>query len=280
MSTMLGRVALVTGASSGIGRATALALERAGFLTVATARDARDLAPLAEQGCETAALDVTSEASRKAAVALVESRFGPIYALVHCAGIPQYGPVEEVELDAMRRVFEVNVFALVRLCQLVLPGMRRVGLGRIVTLGSLAAEVSRPGGGTYHASKQALAALSETLRSEVRTFGVHVVDVLPARVDTAFGAKAIESLPKIHGGSPYQELTRHVLSWLEDAYHVERERTSRPEEVAEVVVRAVAAQRPDPRYHVGRLGRMLALLRGVTPDALWDVTARRGIPSG
>lgn len=159
-------VALITGTSSGIGRAAALALKAAGFMTVATARRVADIEELKAKGCDTVQLDVTDEASMQNAVKTVESAHGRLDVLVNNAGYGQYGPVEEVPMDAVRRQFEVNVFGLVRMCQLVLPGMRRAGRGRIINVSSVAGEITQPGAGFYHATKHAVEAINETLRME------------------------------------------------------------------------------------------------------------------
>jgi NAD(P)-dependent dehydrogenase (short-subunit alcohol dehydrogenase family) len=279
MASIRGRVAVVTGASSGIGEAAALALEQAGFLTIATARDEQTLTALRERGCETLQLDVTDEASLVEAVRTTENRFGPIYALVNNAGAPQYGPIEEVSLDAIRRVFEVNVFGLIRLCQLVLPGMRRVGAGRIINVSSVAGEVNQPGGGVYHATKHALEALTETLRMEVAEFGVDVISVLPGPVDTAFGPKAVSTIPELGPASPYAAFKAHLAQTMVSAFKPDSARVLSPEDVARVIVRAATAPRPDTRYHVGTLAKMTAVLRGFTPDRVWEAAMRRGIPN-
>ena len=138
---------LITGCSSGVGRAAARAFHAAGYATFATARNPATLDELAAIGCETLALDVTDEAARRAAVEAVERRFGAVGILVNNAGYGQYGPIEEITLDAMRRQFETNVFGAMRLSQLVLPAMRRAGKGRIVNVSSVAGRVSVMGGG-------------------------------------------------------------------------------------------------------------------------------------
>lgn len=279
MATIQGRVALVTGASSGIGEAAALALEQAGFLTIATARDERVLEPLRERGCETMQLDVTDESSLERAVRSAENRFGPVYALVNNAGMPQYGPIEEVPLEAVRRVFEVNVFGIIRLCQLVLPGMRRVGAGRIINVSSVAGEVNQPGGGLYHATKHALEAITETLRMEVADFGIDVISILPGPVGTPFGPKAISTIPQGGTASPYHAFKENLASSIESALKPDSARVLAPEDVARVIVRAATAARPDTRYHVGALAKVASVLRGMTPDRVWQAAMRRGIPN-
>jgi NAD(P)-dependent dehydrogenase (short-subunit alcohol dehydrogenase family) len=189
------RAVLVTGCSSGIGRATAAHLVAAGWPVWATARRPETLVDLADAGCRTMALDVTDEASMAAAVAEVEREAGAVGVLVNNAGYGEYGPVEEVPIDAARREFETNVFGLARMAQLVLPGMRRQGWGRIVNVSSMGGRLTLPGGGWYHASKYAVEALSDALRFEVRPFGVAVVLVEPGLITTGFADTAVRSIP-------------------------------------------------------------------------------------
>ncbi|HEY2703551.1 MAG TPA: SDR family NAD(P)-dependent oxidoreductase, partial [Candidatus Dormibacteraeota bacterium] len=157
------RAVLVTGCSSGIGHATAARLAGRGWTVYATARRPETLAGLAAVGCRTLALDVTDEASMSAAVATVEREAGGVGALVNNAGYSQGGAIEELPLDELRRQFETNVFGLVRMAQLVLPGMRARRSGRIVNVGSMGGRLTFPGGGAYHATKYAVEALSDAL---------------------------------------------------------------------------------------------------------------------
>src|SRR5918998_3769882 len=166
------KAVMITGCSTGIGRATAERLARKGWRVYATARDVEKISDLADRGCELLPLDVTDEDSMRSAVSEVERREGAVGVLINNAGYSQSGAVEEVPMEKVRRQFETNVFGLVRLCQLALPGMRRQGFGRIVNLSSMGGRLTFPGGGFYHASKYAVEALSDALRFEVRGFGV------------------------------------------------------------------------------------------------------------
>ena len=149
---------LITGCSTGIGRATAERLAAGGHTVYATARKLEAVADLEGKGCRTLALDVTDEASMEAAVARIDEESGGVDALVNNAGYSQSGAVETLAMDALRRQFETNVFGLVRLTQLVLPGMRERGFGRIVNISSMGANFTFPGGGAYHATKYAVEA--------------------------------------------------------------------------------------------------------------------------
>src|SRR5579864_7721899 len=157
------KVVLVTGCSSGIGKATALRLQQDGLTVYATARRPETLTELQQAGCETLALDVTDEASMRAAV----DQVGSVGVLINNAGYSQSGAVESVPVDDVRRQFETNVFGLLRLTQLVLPGMRERRWGKVVNIGSMGGRLTFPGGGIYHATKYALEAVSDALRFEL-----------------------------------------------------------------------------------------------------------------
>ena len=197
---------LVTGCSSGIGAAIAMRLARAGWPVYATARRPDMLDTLREAGARTLALDVTNEDSMRSAVAVVERDHGSVGALVNNAGFGQSGALEEVPLDALRRQFDTNVFGLLRLTQLVLPGMRRARQGRIVNIGSMGGRLTFPGGGAYHATKHALVALNDALRFEVRGFGIDVVLIEPGLIRTGFADVALASLDRLEPAKPLRAL--------------------------------------------------------------------------
>src|SRR5881397_2583249 len=188
MANPISKAVLITGCSSGIGRATAQHLAGRGWTVYATARRAESLTDLRAAGCRTLALDVTDEASMQAAVRTVEETERAVGVLVNNAGYSQSGAVESVSIDDVRRQFETNVFGLVRMCQLVLPGMREQRWGRIVNVSSMGANFTFPGGGFYHATKYAVEAISDALRFEVKGFGVDVVIVQPGLIRTEFSA--------------------------------------------------------------------------------------------
>jgi NAD(P)-dependent dehydrogenase (short-subunit alcohol dehydrogenase family) len=196
---------LVTGCSSGIGWATAGRLAETGWRVYATARDVEKIAPLERSGCELLPLDVTDEDSMISAVEEVERREGAVGVLINNAGYSQSGAVEAVPMDKVRRQFETNVFGLVRMCQLVLPGMRSQRYGRIVNLSSMGGKLTFPGAGYYHATKHAVEALSDALRFEVEGFGVRVSVIEPGLIRTGFAHTAVGSIDSPQDG-PYNRL--------------------------------------------------------------------------
>jgi NAD(P)-dependent dehydrogenase (short-subunit alcohol dehydrogenase family) len=196
------RAVLVTGCSSGIGRATAGLLAGAGWTVYATARRPEVLADLESLGCRPLALDVTDDDSMRAAVDVVEQEHGAVGVLVNNAGFSRSGAVETVPLADARRQFETNVFGPMRLAQLVLPAMRAQGWGRIVVIGSMGGRLTFPGGGWYHATKYALEALCDALRFEVHGFGVDVVLVEPGLIRSGFSDAAAASIEEAGGDTP------------------------------------------------------------------------------
>jgi NAD(P)-dependent dehydrogenase (short-subunit alcohol dehydrogenase family) len=269
---------LITGCSSGIGKATASYLAGTGHTVYATARRPETLADLERAGCRVLALDVTDEDSMTAAVKAVEQAHGKVGALVNNAGYGEYGPIEEVALDRVRRQFETNVFGLVRLCQLVLPGMRAAGGGRIVNVSSVAGRLTLPAAGYYHASKYAVEAISDALRFEVRPFGVHVILIEPGLIRTGFGDTAAQRLSQNdQAGSAYAQLTQKMHQRITSGY-TSRLISTGPEAVAAVIERALTSSRPRARYMVTPAARAALILRKVLPDRAFDALLRTQFP--
>lgn len=281
MSESIRRTVLVTGCSSGIGEATAARLAARGWAVYATARRPETLAGLASRGCRTLALDVTDEASMRAAVATVEEESGGVGALVNNAGYSQGGPLEEVPLAEVRRQFETNVFGLLRMCQLVLPGMRLRRSGRIVNVGSMGGRLTFPGGGPYHATKYAVEALSDALRFEVAGFGVHVALIEPGLIRTNFGATAVGSIDAVpSGGGPYAEFSAALARTTSHAYSGPMGRLlgAGPATVARVIERALTASHPRARYVVTPSARLMIGLHALLPDRAFDAILARQFP--
>jgi NAD(P)-dependent dehydrogenase (short-subunit alcohol dehydrogenase family) len=266
---------LITGCSTGIGRATATALVAAGRLVYASARSTASLDDLASAGARPLALDVTSEESMRAAVAAVEAEHGRVGTLVNNAGFGAYGPVEEVGLDEVRRQFETNVFGLGRMCQLVLPAMRARGGGRIVNVSSMGGRLSFPAGGWYHASKYAVEGLSDVLRVEVAGFGVDVVLIEPGLIRTGFESVASSGLEAetTEPSGPYARLRQVADEVMRHGY--QGRSAAGPDAVARVIVRAVTARRPRTRYVVTPTAKLLVQTRRWGGDHVWDTVVRR-----
>ncbi|HEY2260272.1 MAG TPA: oxidoreductase [Solirubrobacteraceae bacterium] len=283
---MSSRAVLITGCSSGIGHATAQRLLADGWTVYATARRPETISDLAGRGARTLALDVTDEASMKSAVDQVTEAEGAIGVLINNAGYSQSGAVETVPLDQVRRQFETNVFGLLRMCQLALPGMREQGWGKIVNIGSMGGRLTFPGGGIYHSTKYAIEAISDSLRFEVRGFGVDVILIEPGLIVTGFGDVAAGSVSEASSGSegaddgPYAEFNRHVAKLTADAYKGPMVKLGGgPEKVSEVIAKALVADRPKARYPVTPSAHLMINQRRVTPDRVWDLMMRTQFPT-
>jgi NAD(P)-dependent dehydrogenase (short-subunit alcohol dehydrogenase family) len=273
------RAVLITGCSSGIGRATAAHLARRGWRVYATARRPETIEDLAAAGCTILALDVTDEGSMREAVAAVERAEGTADVLVNNAGYSLSGAVEAAPMDEVRRQFETNVFGLVRLTQIVLPGMRAQGWGRVVNISSMGGRLTFPGGGFYHATKHAVEALSDALRFEVRGFGVDVIAIEPGLIRTGFGEAAAATVAPADDG-PYAGFQEAVAATTRDVYDRPLGRLGGgPEAVARTIERAISADRPRARYRVTASARLFMGLRRLMPDRLWDGFLRRSYPT-
>src|ERR687890_967874 len=274
------KAVLITGCSSGIGRATAERLAGVGWKVYATARQVEAIAPLEERGCELLPLDVTDEDSMRSAVDEVERREGAVGVLVNNVGYSQSWTVESVPMEKVRRQFETNFFGLARMCQLVLPGMRRQGYGRIVNVSSMGGKLTFPGAGYYHASKHAVEALSDALRFEVASFGVRVAVIEPGLIRTSFAQAAVGSMDGSGGEHPYAGFDEGVARATAENY--DRGPISRlagePEAVAEAIERAISARSPRSRYAVTPSAHLFMGLRRLLPDRAWDAILRTSYP--
>jgi NAD(P)-dependent dehydrogenase (short-subunit alcohol dehydrogenase family) len=259
-------VVLVTGCSSGIGRATAHRFLNADWRVWATARDPTDITDLADAGCRTATLDVTDGAQIERVVERAVERDDRIDCLVNNAGFGQAGAIEEVPVDRLQAQFDVNVFGPVRLMQTVLPHMRNAGGGTIVNVSSLMGRVTYPTRGAYAGSKHALEALSDTLRAEVGGFDIDVVLVEPGTVRTGFEDRLRETEAVLDERPVYARLRRVV----DRAQRLAEQRGMPPVRVADVIYRAATTDAPKRRYVVGWDARLAILADRVIPTALTD----------
>lgn len=216
----------------------------------------------------------------RSAVEEVERREGAVGVLVNNAGYSQSGAVEAVPMEKVRRQFETNFFGLARMCQLVLPGMRRQGYGRIVNLSSMGGKLTLPGGGYYHASKHAVEAISDALRFEVESFGVRVSVIEPGLIKTGFADAAVGSMNGPDGEGPYAGFEEAVARATAEGY--ERGPFSRlgggPVAVADAIEHAISARNPRSRYVVTPSAHLFIWLRRLLPDRAWDAILRTSYP--
>jgi NAD(P)-dependent dehydrogenase (short-subunit alcohol dehydrogenase family) len=261
------QVILISGCSSGIGRATAKEAARRGHVVFATARDPKALEDLGD-AVRALRLDVQDAASCAAAVEAVLAGAGRIDALVNNAGYAQYGSVEDVGIDLWQKQFDVNLLGAIRLTQAALPAMRKARSGTIVNVSSVAGKVSIPFASPYCSVKHALEAVSDALRVELIPFGIRVAVVEPGTITTKFEERALrEVAPMMKGGGPYA------------AFYAEAERAMAvdfrkgelpPESVARVIIDAIESERPRTRYPITSLSRLLIPLKRLMPDRYFD----------
>jgi NAD(P)-dependent dehydrogenase (short-subunit alcohol dehydrogenase family) len=275
------KAVLVTGCSSGIGRATALRLARSGWKVYASARRPETISDLRDAGCQTLTLDVTDESSMQAAVQEIERAEGAVGVLINNAGYSQSGAIETVPLAAVRRQFETNVFGLVRLTQLVLPQMRAQRWGKIVNIGSMGGRLSFPGGGHYHATKHALEAISDAMRFELRGFHIDVILLEPGLITTDFGEAATASMADttIAGEDPYATFNTTVGAVTKGAYEGPMKLLGgSPDRVAKTIERALGRRRPPARITITPSAKLTIAMRRLMPDRAWDAMMRQQFP--
>lgn len=274
----LSRAALITGCSSGIGRAIALRLAKAGWHVYASARRKESLTELAAAGCRALELDVTDDTSSGNAFAKIEAEAGAVGVLINNAGYHQPGAVEALNLPCIRRQFETNVFGPLRLAQLALPGMRRQQWGKIVNISSIGGRLTLPGGGAYHGSKHALEAFSDALRYEVRGFGIDVIVIQPGLIRSGFVDAALSAMAKSDG--PYAMFDEELARQFPEVYKkgMLAKLGGNPDAVARVVEQAISAKRPKARYRVTASASLLLGLRALLPDRAWDRFLRSQFP--
>lgn len=276
---MTTKTALVTGASSGIGEATARKLHQLGFTVYGAARRTDRLQALAESGVRALAMDVTDDQSMVVGVKQIVAETGRIDVLVNNAGYGSYGAVEDVSLDEARYQFEVNVFGAARLAQLVLPHMRQQRSGTIINVTSMGGKIHTPLGGWYHATKFALEGFSDSLRLEAEPFGVDVVVVEPGGIQTEWGTIAADKLREASGSGAYAAQADAVAKSLSSGANGNR--NSPPSVIADAIGKAVTARRPKTRYVVGFGARPLITARALLPDRAFDALIARatGVPA-
>jgi NADP-dependent 3-hydroxy acid dehydrogenase YdfG len=273
------KVALVTGASSGIGEATARQLAAAGFTVYAAARRTERLQKLAQAGIHPIAMDVTDDASMQGGVQTILNEQGRIDVLVNNAGYGSYGALEDVPMHEARAQMEVNVFGAARLTQLVMPHMRAQRSGTIVNVTSMGGKITTPLGAWYHATKFALEAISDCLRMEVAPFGIDVVVIEPGGIRTEWAGIAADKVRAVSSNGPYAPQANAVASSLtSEATH---RHSSPPELIGKTIAKAVTARRPKTRYAVGYGAKPMIFLHGVLPDRTFDTFIRRAtsVPS-
>lgn len=254
------KVILVTGASSGIGKATALQLIKEGHVVYGAARRLDQMKDLEEAGGYAIQMDILDEKQIQVAVDLIIEKQGGIDVLVNNAGYAVYGSVEDITIDEARRQFEVNIFGLARLTQTVLPHMRKVSSGTIINISSVGGKIFTPLGAWYHATKHALEGWSDCLRMEVEQFGIDVVIIEPGAIKTEFMDVMNQPMLDRSANGPYEAMAKALDKAGKDAYN-KKGRSSGPEVIANTIAKSIAANKPKTRYASGAMAGMLIFMR-------------------
>lgn len=262
----MNKVALITGASAGIGKATAIYLAQNGYKVYGAARRVEKMQALQTFGITPIALDITKDENVVACVEQILSEAGSIDILVNNAGFGSYGALEDVPMNDARYQLEVNVFGAMRLTQLVLPGMRKNKYGKIVNISSVGGKNAFPLGGWYHASKFALEALSDSLRNEVRQFGIDVIVIEPGGTKSEWGDIAVDSLEKVSGHTAYKGLVAKTRK----AFNQTLNKNPEPIVIAKLIKKGIEAKNPKTRYSGGYMASSVLLAGKILPDKWMD----------
>lgn len=266
---MTDKTVLITGASSGIGKETARTLASQGYTVYTAARRVEKMENLKELGCIPLGMDISEEEDVVAVVDRVRSERGGVDILINNAGFGTQGSVEETTLEDARYQFDVNLFGLARLTQLVLPYMRENGVGRIVNVSSIGGKIYAPLGAWYIASKHALEGWSDCLRTEVQQFGIDVVLIEPGAIATEFDDVYVGPMLRRSGMGPYRDIALGMAEFSRKS----RERpngSSPPSVIADTISKAVSAKRPRTRYAVGKLAKPMLFVRKWFGDRTFD----------
>lgn len=260
------KTVLVTGASAGIGKATAIYLAQNGYNVYGAARRAEKMQDLKIHGIKPITLDVTKEESITACLEQIFQETGSIDILVNNAGFGSYGAIEDVPMEKARYQLEVNVFGAMRLAQLVLPKMRENKFGKIVNISSVGGKISMAFGGWYHASKFAIEALSDAMRNEVKPFGIDVIVIEPGGIKSEWGGIAMDSAKHVSGKTAYKDF----IAKSEKAFRGMEDKIPEPIVIAKLIKTSVEAKKPKTRYIGGYLAKPMLFMRKMVSDKVMD----------
>ena len=258
-------VALITGASSGIGFDVALRLLEKGYTVYAAARRTELMEEIKRQGGNSIHLDLNDDNSIKSCVNEVLQKEGRIDLLINNAGYGLGGSLEDIPLEKAKQQFEVNVFGMFRIIQLVLPSMRNQKSGKIINVSSMAARFSTPFTGWYHASKYSVEALSDALRLEVKEFGIKVVIVEPGLIKTNWGIIHSDNINKYSSSSAYARHSKDVSDYFRNSY-TKSKFITKPETISKLIVKIAFKKNPRPRYLKGKNAHIYIFIKSVLPS--------------
>lgn len=262
------KVILITGASSGIGKVTAQQLIKEGHTVYAVARKVEKMKDLEEQGAFVLKMDITVDSDIQNVVDKVIADQRKIDVLINNAGYAVYGAMEDTSIEDARRQFEVNLFGLARITQLVLPTMRKQQSGTIINMSSMGGKMYIPFGSWYHGTKHALEGWSDCLRTELKQFGIKVVIIEPGGIATEFDEVMLTPMMKRSGKGPYSELAKKVAKGVKDTY--QGGKASSPKIIADCISKAIRAKKPKTRYRIGYMAKPAVFIRTFLGDRVWD----------
>jgi short-subunit dehydrogenase len=270
MENKKNNVALVTGASSGIGKSTVLQLLKDGYIVYGAARRMEKMSDLKTAGAHILSMDVTDDASMVSGIQRIITEQGRIDVLVNNAGYGSYGAVEDVPIEEAKRQFEVNIFGLARLTQLVLPHMRSTHFGKIINISSIGGKIYTPLGAWYHGTKHALEGFSDCLRLETKSFGIDVIIIEPGAIQTEWGDIALDNMRKTSGNGAYKNVVAGTIKMFQNSY--KKGSSSTPDVIASAISKALKAKRPKTRYAAGANAKPIIFLRWLLSDRIFDKT--------
>lgn len=268
----MSKIVLITGASSGMGKETAHLLLKQGFEVYAVARRIEMMSDLQKAGAHVMKMDITKEEEILLVVDQIMKEKGRIDVLINNAGFGMYGAMEDTSIEDARYQFEVNIFGLARLTQLVLPGMREKRSGKIINISSMGGKIYTPLGSWYHATKHALEGWSDCLRIELKPFGIDVVIIEPGLIQTEFGEVMLQPMMKRSGNTAYADMARKVEKATKDIY--EKGQTSPASVVSNAILRSIQSKNPKTRYAVGKMAKLGKFARNFLGDKLYDKALR------
>jgi short-subunit dehydrogenase len=261
----MGKIVLVTGATSGIGKATAIYLAQKGYIVYGAARRVELLEDLTLYGIKPIALDVTIDSSITTCIDIILKQEKRIDILINCAGLGSYGALEDVSIAEAKNQMEINLFGVSHLIQLVLPEMRKNSYGKIVNISSIGGKVGLPLGSWYHASKFAIEGLSDCLRNEVKQFGIDVIVIEPGGTKSEMIKNGTDDLMRVSGKTVYKDLAKAVIK----SYTAQKEKAIEAVEIAKLITKSIESKSPKARYAASNAKPFL-FIRKLLSDKLFD----------
>lgn len=277
LGVIMNKVALITGASSGIGLETALSLLKKGFTVYGAARRLSLMKKIEETGGTILYLDLTDDNSIETCVKTIIQKEKQIDILINNSGYGLGGSIENVSIEQAKNQFEVNVFALIRLTQLVIPHMEKSSSSRIINISSMAGRFSSPFLGWYHASKYAVEALTDSLRLELSSFKIKTVLIEPGLIKTPWGTIASDSIKENSRNTIYENDAQNVSKFYEKNYSLQNGSASNPSVISNAIIRAVCAKNPKTRYSVGKYSKLFIFTKKILPDRLFDFLVKKAM---